>query len=60
MSENETGRCGCAKEQFSERVLPADTGGDNASWDACRRIERLCELRHLRALLDDPDFDDLD
>jgi hypothetical protein len=33
---------------------------DRAAWDARRRIERLRELRRLRELLDDPEFNDLD
>ena len=40
--------------------ISADTLGDKAAWDARRRIERLRELRRLRELLDDPEFNDLD
>ena len=33
---------------------------DKSAWDARRRIERLRELRRLRELLDDPEFNALD
>lgn len=51
-------------EESNERFLdirgPEDALGDRASWDARRRIERLRELRRLRELLDDPEFNELD
>ena len=60
MFENISRCCDDAKEQLTESELPANTRGDSVSCDARRRIEQLAELRHLRALLDDPYFDDLD
>jgi hypothetical protein len=60
MFESES-RCG---DDINERFLDGgpeiDSIADKSAWDARRRIERLRELRRLRELLDDPDFDDLD
>ena len=60
MFENISRCSDAANEQLSESEVPASTRGVNVSCDARRRIERLTELRHLRTLLDDPEFDDLD
>jgi hypothetical protein len=47
-------------DRFVEATAPIDVIGDKAAWDARRRIERLRELRRLRELLDDPNFNELD
>ncbi len=49
-------------DELIERVpnlLPQDVRGSSINLDARRRIEHLRELKRLRELLDDPDFDDL-
>lgn len=47
-------------ERFADMGDAGGALGDKAAWDARRRIERLRELRRLRELLDDPEFNDLD
>jgi hypothetical protein len=45
-----------------ERIPPLtsqETRGQAASLDVRRRIEHMRELKRLRELLDDPNFDDL-
>lgn len=49
-----------SNERFIDNANVMDAIGDKAAWDARRRIERLRELRRLRDLLDDPEFNDLD
>jgi len=49
-----------SNERFVDMMAPEDALGDRASWDARRRIERLRELRRLRELLGDPEFNELD
>ena len=50
-------------EELVERVPPILTqesrGQSSASLDVRRRIEHMRELKRLRELLDDPDFDEL-
>lgn len=49
-------------EDVNERVPPlggADARGQSASLLVRRRIEHMRELKRLRELLDDPDFDEL-
>lgn len=49
-------------EELAERVPPLtaqDPRNQAASLDIRRRIEHMRELKRLRELLDDPDFDDL-
>lgn len=60
MLETESRCCDDTSDQFVDGGISADTLGDKAAWDARRRIERLRELRRLRELLDDPEFNDLD
>jgi hypothetical protein len=60
MLETESRCCDDTSDQFVDGGIPADTLSDKAAWDARRRIERLRELRRLRELLDDPEFNDLD
>ena len=47
-------------ERFIDSGNAMDSIGDKSAWAARRRIERLRELRRLRDLLDDPEFNDLD
>lgn len=49
-----------ANEAYLEDSMPLYPVGDKGALDARRRIERLRELRHLRMLLNDPEFDDFD
>jgi len=60
MLESESRSCDESYEQFPEGRVFGDARGVGSPCDARRRIERLRELRHLRELLDDPEFDDLD
>jgi len=60
MLDTESRCCDDTSEQFLDAGVSADAMGDKAAWDARRRIERLRELRRLRELLDDPEFNDLD
>ena len=60
VDENETCCCEEVNEQFPEVGVASFSTVDKASWDARRRIERLRELRILRQVLNDPEFDDLD
>lgn len=49
-------------EDVNERVPPlsgADARGQSANLLVRRRIEHMRELKRLRELLDDPDFDEL-
>ncbi|TCT20745.1 PA3496 family putative envelope integrity protein [Thiobaca trueperi] len=50
-------------EDIAERVPPLTAqesrGQQAASLDVRRRIEHMRELKRLRELLDDPDFDEL-
>lgn len=49
-------------EEVAERVpslMAQDSQSESASVDVRRRIERIRELKKLRELLDDPDFDEL-
>lgn len=58
MLDNETGY----GEDVSERVPPLtvpETRGQSTNLLVRRRIEHMRELKRLRELLDDPDFDDL-
>jgi len=60
MFQDEPGWCAEADEQFPEDRVRTSANGNDTSLSARRRIERLRELQHLRDLLDDPEFDDLD
>ena len=60
MLETDARCCDENSEVFMDGRSSADSMSDKAAWDARRRIERLRELRRLRELLDDPDFNDLD
>lgn len=40
-------------------LLPQEMRGSSINLDARRRIEHLLELKRLRELIDDPDFNDL-
>ncbi|NCA70618.1 MAG: hypothetical protein EOM91_11030 [Sphingobacteriia bacterium] len=58
MLENESGY----GEDINERVPPLtspDARGPSANLLVRRRIEHMRELKRLRELLDDPDFEDL-
>lgn len=49
-------------DEVAERVPPMmaqESRGQAASLDTRRRIEHMRELKRLRELLDDPDFDEL-
>jgi hypothetical protein len=49
-------------DEINERVPPLgapDARGPSANLLVRRRIEHMRELKRLRELLDDPDFDDL-
>ena len=49
-------------DELLERVpsiLPHESRGQSASLDVRRRIEHMREIKRLRELLDDPDFDEL-
>jgi hypothetical protein len=60
MLETDTRCCDDNSEVFLDGGRVVEPLGDKAAWDARRRIERLRELRRLRELLDDPEFNDLD
>ncbi|MBK1717742.1 PA3496 family putative envelope integrity protein [Thiocystis violacea] len=49
-------------DEVVDRVPPIpsqDARGQSASLDVRRRIEHMREIKRLRELLDDPDFDEL-
>ncbi|BCU07410.1 hypothetical protein Atep_20870 [Allochromatium tepidum] len=49
-------------DELLERVPPIlsnESRGQSASLDVRRRIEHMREIKRLRELLDDPDFDEL-
>lgn len=49
-------------DELMERVpsiLPQESRGQSASLDVRRRIEHMREIKRLRELLDDPDFNEL-
>jgi hypothetical protein len=60
MLETDTRCCDDNSEVFLDGGRAVEPLGDKAAWDARRRIERLRELRRLRQLLDDPEFNELD
>ncbi|MCG6860104.1 MAG: hypothetical protein LJE70_02275 [Chromatiaceae bacterium] len=60
MYDGETGWYAESNEWYPGDRGSPQTKGNDASVTARRRIERLRELRHLRDLLEDPAFDDLD
>jgi hypothetical protein len=60
MFKGEPGWCSETNEQFREDQASTNAWDNDASLGARRKIERLRELKHLRDLLDDPEFDDLD
>jgi hypothetical protein len=60
MLETDTRCCDDNSEVLLDGGRDADVLSDKAAWDARRRIERLRELRRLRDLLGDPEFNELD
>ncbi len=49
-------------QDVTERILPMtaqESRGQAASLDIRRRIEHMREIKRLRELLDDPEFDEL-
>jgi hypothetical protein len=60
MFKGEPGWSSETNEQFREHQDSTNAWDNDASFAARRKIERLRELKQLRDLLDDPEFDDLD